>query len=385
MSKLLRLSTAVVALALVGLVGCIPALKDPGDATKIRLVSSTTSGGWTYDYYRNTAYPCAVSGYQTFTVATKVGSSATATRPLWVKMHGGGVGYFSPTTGAAMPNDKQKVEEGPAAQRSQIDGIVIDKVRADASGFRLMSVSMCDHDLYGGPNIADPNNPGTIPGGQPRTVNGLYATKAAIQFVQAKYPTDDFFLHGGSAGSVGSYNVGWSLQQQGLAPTGIVADSGVLNIQWQDAQADDPECGRTDEALTEIPKRLHPDLVDPANQPDRLVATGRLTVPLIDVYSTNDPNPCGNQPMACPLPDGSHPTMGSADCMHAPIRLAIAGQGRRSKSLSMRLCVSPAGKSGTCDVHTSTMKTGLTNTLAPWPADYSAPIIDWVHARQSDD
>ena len=77
--------------------GCILPLSTQGSVTGIQFVSSATSGGWKYDYYRNTAYPCAVSGYQTFVVGTKVGSSATATAPLYGVMHGGGFGYFDAT------------------------------------------------------------------------------------------------------------------------------------------------------------------------------------------------------------------------------------------------------------------------------------------------
>ena len=56
----------------------------PGTTSQINLVSSTTVNGWQYDFYRNSAYPCSISGYQTFVVGTKMGSSRTASSPLWV-------------------------------------------------------------------------------------------------------------------------------------------------------------------------------------------------------------------------------------------------------------------------------------------------------------
>ena len=37
----------------------------PGTTSQINLVSSTTVNGWKYDFYRNSAYPCSISGYQT--------------------------------------------------------------------------------------------------------------------------------------------------------------------------------------------------------------------------------------------------------------------------------------------------------------------------------
>ena len=74
--------------------GCVLPLSTAGNTGSIQFVSTTTQGGWKYDYYRNSAYPCAVSGYQTFVVGTKVGSSNTTPRPLFAHMHGGGAGYF---------------------------------------------------------------------------------------------------------------------------------------------------------------------------------------------------------------------------------------------------------------------------------------------------
>jgi len=72
----------------------IPAIGDPGSTDRISLVASRVQDGWRYDQYRNPAYPCAVSGDNTFIIATALGTPATAVRPLWVYMHGGGFGYF---------------------------------------------------------------------------------------------------------------------------------------------------------------------------------------------------------------------------------------------------------------------------------------------------
>ena len=80
---------ALAAVALVALItaACVPPLSTPGDTSSIQLVSSKTLDGWKYDFYRNMAYPCSVSGYQTFVIGTKIGSSNTAPRPLWTFMH----------------------------------------------------------------------------------------------------------------------------------------------------------------------------------------------------------------------------------------------------------------------------------------------------------
>lgn len=369
---------------LAALAGCAAPLSRPGDTSAIAKVSSTTEGGWRYDFYRNTAYPCAISGYQTFMIATRLGSSATASRPLWVYMHGGGVGYFT-DDGQPQPSTQWKVEEDAAGLRAELDkGELMSRIRNEPTGFRMMAVSMCSHDIYAGPDIDDPNNRGTTPDGKPRTVNGLFATKAAVEFAQDRHPTNDYFLHGTSAGSYGSYSVAWGLEQQGLPPTGIVADSGVLNQRWQDAQEDADRCAPPEEARAAIKARLHPDITDPDNQPDRLVATRRLTVPILQVWSYGDPLGCGDQPMRCPLPNGSTVVKGSVDCLNEPLRAAIAAQGPSTRSLSMRLCVDRPATSQHCDTHVPTARQGV-NTDPAWPRDFTAPILDWVRQRQTDD
>ena len=168
-------------------------------------VSSVTDEGYVWDYYRNEAYPCSASGYQTFILGQKVGSSSSATAPLWVKMHGGGVGFFD-SNGVARPNTQRMDEES----RTELLGHSRAGLMADVkdAGYRILVVSMCSHDLYAGFNNTDPNNPNTTPDGAPRPTTGLVATKSAIQFAQQTYPTDDTFLHGGSAGSAGTYQRG---------------------------------------------------------------------------------------------------------------------------------------------------------------------------------
>ncbi|HEX7132909.1 MAG TPA: hypothetical protein VF228_10050, partial [Iamia sp.] len=309
-----------------------------GDMTRIELVSTTVADGWRFEYYRNLAYPCSIRGYQTFTIATRLGQEPDAVQPLWVFMHGGGVGYFT-AAGRPMPSAGQKVEESAALQRGNaLAGELKGRIADDPAGFRMMAVSMCDHDIYAGPDIPDPNNPNRLPNGQPRTVNGLFATKAAVQYALGRFPTDDYFLYGGSAGSFGTWPVAWGLEQMGIPPTGIVADSGVMNIAWQETTILSAECGRGEEASVEIPKRLHPDVINPANDPGRLIAQGRLTTPVADVFSVGDPGQCGEMPISCPVGSDTV-TMGSVECMHEPVRRAIEAQGGASRSLSMDLCV----------------------------------------------
>lgn len=356
----------------------------PGKVAQIRKTTSVTKDGWRYDSYVNPAYPCSVSGDNTFTIATRVGVPDDEVRPLWVFMHGGGVGYFD-STGKAQPSNGQKTEESPATQqRNALSGGLKKKVAAAPAGFRMMAVSMCDHDIYGGGDTVDPNNPNRDASGKLRTVNGLFATKAAIQYALTTRATDDYFLHGGSAGSFGSWHVGWALEAQGIAPTGIIGDSGVLNQAWQLA-VQPLACGRSDEELTTVQQRLHPEVGSADNQPANLVTDGKLTVPLMQVWSIGDPGQCRDTAIACPLPDGSTPMMGSVDCMHEPLRAAMAAAGD-SRSVSVRLCVDNPSIDGTCDRHVpSGSDASARNTLAGYPADYLTAMMAWVTDRLADD
>lgn len=362
-----------------------PPLSTPGDVSRITLIASATAGGWRYDTYRNPAYPCSISGYQTFTIGTRTGSSAVRKAPLWTYLHGGGSGYFDPA-GTPRPDRGQMTEETPQGQRESLtDSALNARVRRVSPDARMLAVSMCDRDIYGGVGLPDPNNPNRTPDGRTRTTNGLLATKAAVQFTTRRYRTDDAFLYGTSAGSYGVFHVGYGLEQQGLPPAGIVADSGVLNTISREVPGLPAECGRGEEWEAIFPRRLHPGITDGSNDPDQMVSSGRTSLPVLQVWSRNDGGECGAAPMACPLRDGSTRPMGSTDCTHEPLRRAIAAQGPTSRSYSMRLCVSPPGERGTCTLHTPTTDPGVVNTLPGEPADFNGKILSWVQQRRADD
>lgn len=374
-------------LAATGLSACLAL---PAQTDRIVKIASTTVGGWQFDQYRNPAYPCSISGYQTFVIGTKVGSSATATRPLWVKMRGGGAGWFA-ADGTPQPTAGIKSEESLQTQLGFVDNGLTAKVQAAPEGFRLLLVSMCSHDIYAGNDTPDPNNPNTTPDGAPRPTTGLTATKAAIQFATATYPTDDYFLHGTSAGSVGTFGVAWALEQQGIAPAGIVADATVLNQEWQRYVFENGVQGSagcekaTEERGTGVLGRIDPELGDPANQPDHLVAEGRLTVPVVHVWNHGDQNSCGSVPIQCPMRDGTSVTMGATDCAHEPLRRAIAALPAGSRSVNLPVCVEGGDAATACDRHVVTTIRNGVNTDPASPADYESAIFDWVRARLADD
>jgi hypothetical protein len=373
----------VALLAIVG-TACLP-ISQPGDITGIRFVSTTTQNGWKYDYYRDVRYPCSVSGYQTFVIGTKVGSNPAASAPLWTMMHGGGAGYFN-TSGQPVPSTGQKVEEGATALMARLtNNGILAQVRADGAGFRTLAVSMCSHDVYGGVLNIDPNNPYTTPEGNARLTTGMISVKAAIQYATAQYPTTKTFLHGGSAGSAGAYYMGWSMQLQGIAPAGVIGDASLINQEGMAAGFAAGICTDTDspERAAAIGARVHPDVANRDNEVDKLVASGRLTVPLLHIWNHGDHNTCGAPPMACPMRDGTTVTMGYTDCLHEPLKQAIAAEGPASRSKNLPLCVDDDAIPD-CSVHVVTNKGGLVNTDPSSPPDYYATIMSWVHARLAD-
>src|SRR4051794_1250308 len=130
------LSIATVALLAVALSGC---LSVAGSTDQVQAAGSTEVDGWHYDFFRNLSYPCSISGYQTFAIGTKIGSSNTATKPLWVKMRGGGYGYFD-DAGTPQPSAGLMKEESLATLLSFDTPGLMATVKAGPEGFRVLLV-----------------------------------------------------------------------------------------------------------------------------------------------------------------------------------------------------------------------------------------------------
>lgn len=357
-------------------------LSTPPVTNGIVKVSTITDQNYVWDFYRNFAYPCSASGYQTFILGQKVGSSSSATTPLWVKMHGGGFGSFD-SAGIAQPNTNHMDQESSAQLLNDSRGGLMTRVKN--AGYRILVVSMCSHDVYAGFNNTDPNNPYTTPDGAPRPTTGLVATKSAIQFAQQAYPTDDTFLHGESAGSAGTFHVAWAMQSQGIAPDGIIADASVTNLEYEQARVDQQVCAGPSGTMRRetLVARSHPSVTDPFNQPHLLVKRGTLQVPIMHVWNKGDANTCGETPIQCPV-NGTTVTLGATECMHRPLTLAIEGLGVGARSANLPLCVEGPDPTTACDKHVVTKENG-TNTLAGSPANYNAAIWSWVQLRRADD
>ena len=185
-----------------------------------------------FDFYRNSSYECGLSGNYTFMVLNPANGSATDEAPLWVYLHGGGVGHFDDEGNyyAVLGQTANTWNEEETFQdlqqilevRTLDGGQVINNTltRRIQDGYRLLVVSMCDHDLYSGLGTPYPDNPN--PGAK---VNGMQATMSAVDYVVANYPTTQVWAHGTSAGSSGTYNLAMSFAAEGINLTGAVPDS----------------------------------------------------------------------------------------------------------------------------------------------------------------
>jgi len=187
-----------------------------------------------FDFFRNSAYECGLSGNYSFMVVNPADGSAADEAPLWVYLHGGGVGHFDDAgdyyavrnqTEETWNNEEsfEKLQE-ILTTRTEKNGQLISNTltRRIEEGYRMLVVSMCDHDLYSGLGTPYPNNPN--PNAE---VNGMQATMSAVDYVVANYPTTQVWAHGTSAGSTGTYNLAMSFAAEGIHLTGGVPDSAI--------------------------------------------------------------------------------------------------------------------------------------------------------------
>jgi hypothetical protein len=257
-------------------------------------------------------------------------------------MRGGGVGFFD-GDGRPQPTAGNKTEEGITSLANTVRQVGLSaRVRDDPAGFRLLSVSMCDHDIYSGGDQPDPSNPNRQPDGSGRSANGLFATKAAIQYVTAKLPTSRTFLHGTSAGSFGAFSVAYGLERQGVPLAGAVAEARQARAARRAHRAADAgvEPGR------QQPVRRDP-VLSHARWHDADARLRRLP-PRAPARRHRRRGP--GEPLAQPAP------------VRQPAR-------RRAP--------------GSCAKHSPTTD-NLTNTDPAEAADYNGAIMTWVRARVGD-
>ncbi len=190
---------------------------------------------WELDFYRNSSYSCGASGNYTFMVM-EPGNNPGAEAPLWVYLHGGGVGYYANDGTYYAPvgqtedtwNNEESFDDfrinqlrGRTLQGGQPKDITL--TRRIQEGYRILFVSMCDQDQYSGLGTPYPNNPGST-----AEVNGLQATMAAVEYTVANYPTSHVVAHGTSAGSTGAYSLATAFAAENVFLTAAVPDSTVI-------------------------------------------------------------------------------------------------------------------------------------------------------------
>jgi len=315
----------------------------PRETSQIALTEEQTismSGPtWELDYYVNDAYQCGLSGDYSFMVMNPA-NDPNAEAPLWVYLHGGGAGYYDDTgTYVAVKTQTEDTYNHEEAFTDLFDDQVvansfntntnqpIDSTlkRRIEEGYRVLAVSLCDHDMFSGLGTPYTNHP-TNPNAE---VNGLQATMAAIDFTAANYPTTQVWAHGTSAGSIGVWSLASSYGFEGTPLTGVVADSWIVSPRVEtvvDAFGGEPGYpfgpgmkaqGISDKvgffARTDIPAYPEAQITD----------RDFRSVPVLFIAGNNDPFCGGNQaPLAEAVADG----LSNCNWLHDGLRQVIDAQ-----------------------------------------------------------
>ena len=287
------------------------------------------------DFYRNQAYECGLSGNYTFLVI-EPRDNPGGEAPLWVYLHGGGVGYYDDQgvyrATLNQTEDTWNHEESLARLRdfrlpiNPQNGQLRNNTRGRrmAEGYRILSVSMCDHDLYGGLGTPYPNNPN--PGAE---VNGLQATMAAIEYTVANYPTTHVFAHGTSAGSNGVYYLSYSFAHIGVQLTGGIMDSTFPTPRYFpifEAYVGNPAFPFNKPGFDVYEGAAKIGFfgnVDLGNHTEAQVNAGFTDVPLLVMGGDADPFCAGN---LAPIAEAAAAGLNNCDWYYDGVRQAVAAQ-----------------------------------------------------------
>ncbi len=291
------------------------------------------------DFYRNTTYTCGISGNYTFLVVEPMNNPG-AEAPLWVYLHGGGAGYYdenqqyiigvSPVTGLPHANNHntektiEHLRDGQLIYNTHTNSGQIENstlTRRIMEGYRILIVSMSDHDLHSGMGTPYLNNPN---GGE---VNGLQANMAAIDYTIANYPTTHVFAHGTSAGSIGAFTLAYAYNLEGVKLNGIIMDSHL-------ASARTDTLNKALAGVSGFPFAANFIAQEFANKvgwiadPDRFpgieyVIDNGYDIPSLDIYGNLDPG-CGG---GLARTDEAHSVgLDNCDWVHDGFRQAVATQ-----------------------------------------------------------
>jgi len=302
-----RRSTAVWALVL-GVLGLVASACNPAPADIVLADDQTANVDGTtveIEFYRNLTHECGLSGNYTFMVINPP-SNPNGSAPLWTYLHGGGSGYFDTqgTYQAISSQDENtwnheedfaKLQDIVLTRVLNANGQLEDQtiVRRIQEGYRVLVVSMCDHDAYSGLGTPYPNNPN--PGAE---VNGLEATMAAIDYTTANYPTTHVWAHGASAGSYGAWALASQYSLKGTPLTGVVGDSAIHTPNSQPMVDEYLAAGALPWDATFDPQQMadkigvYGDRFGPLT-PEAQIANGFSDVPALFIAGRNDPF-CGS-------------------------------------------------------------------------------------------
>jgi len=264
-----------------------------------------------------------------------------AEAPLWVFLHGGGYGYFDedqqynigvrPTDGAPFNPNQHNTEKTIENLRDdqlifrttngngQIKNSTI--TRRIMEGYRVLIVSMCDHDLHSGMGTPYLNNPN---GGE---VNGLQANMAAIDYTVANYPTTYVFAHGTSAGSIGAFTLAYAYNLEEIRLNGIIMDSHLASFRTETMIGSlVGEAGFVFPADFDIKEGSKK--VGWISDPDRFLGIeyaieNGFDIPSLDIYGNLDPG-CGGG--LARSDEASDAGLDNCDWVHDGIRQVVEAQ-----------------------------------------------------------
>lgn len=270
------------------------------------------SSDWSFGYFTHDTYACSRSGQQSFVLLNPPGHEWEEPLDLFVYLHGGGIGAFDPTgvyhpeaLSDGEPCESMVDEEDPEKLFNRWSGsnvcsavwppdVGIAAPVVEAADQRILIVSKCDQDTYGGEGTPDLDNPWN----PDNEVDGLLATMAAIETVFAIGATDEdhaLTMAGASAGGVGVLTVSRALRNTGRTVHGVISDGAVMTDVLDDVYASAPSgCAFLDQVAD--PADWRPRLgrvADSEQQPHRLL-TGDST-PVYLSYSPEDSTFCSGE------------------------------------------------------------------------------------------
>ncbi|MFV0317261.1 MAG: hypothetical protein ACK5O2_09925 [Microthrixaceae bacterium] len=338
-SKRIPLVLAVLGAIAILALGCIPTPDGGGtEPSGIELVETRVVSynglSVTAELYRNNDLDCGRQGKFTFVVIAP-DNDVAAEAPLWVFLHGGGVGYFEPDedpsdgvnpeyVGGESMNDEESLTDLVKRVYSNGDTIMMRRL---AEGWRILVPSLCDHDMHSGEGNDYPNNPYYGTAGD--TVDGLDANVAALEFVAELRPTTWVVVHGTSAGSVGAFALAQRMHEEGIDLNAAILDAYLITPRlltifaagYTPQQQMDPDFSYQ-AVVDKVGRFVDVEGADGIYPTKAVEVDDFRAVPLLDVVGTADPHCSGD---VAPVP-GVPAGMGNCEYVHQGFADAIAAQ-----------------------------------------------------------